>query len=208
MVTKPTGRPRGRPRKEQPSLSKGPRGAPKKPLAKDPDRYFLALAQAHVDCGALSGISERRVFEAFCGLRYGVPLGTIENIATMRQGGPFLVVTDKQRGSPGPEWHQKNTFRARADSLRKKLARMRKDPQRDPDARWLAAMSSSWFICLQGFAQSIGFAEFLAESVGEQEYFKRIMRPTLLDRSAQRAAGATRAQIRWPDFLPILFPRT
>jgi hypothetical protein len=61
-VTKPTGRPRCRPPKasktDKPKKEVGrPKGTskPLKLLAADPDRYFLAFVQYHIDQGELHG---------------------------------------------------------------------------------------------------------------------------------------------------------
>jgi hypothetical protein len=60
-------------------------------LARDPDRYFLAIMQAVIDAGAQSGMSERSVVDVFAAMRCGLPTPTTENIALMLSEKPFQV---------------------------------------------------------------------------------------------------------------------
>jgi hypothetical protein len=177
------------------------RGRPHKPLAEDPDRYWLALTQAHIFCGKQIGISTLRVVETFAGLKHGRPIKTPENLAAMARGERYAVATEKYRSDPNKaDWRNKNAFRAIADDLRRKIRRIRSGG--GPNAQWLADMSAAWFMCLQGFPELEDRAEDLASFVGERAYFDTVMRPMLHARSEQRKAGLKRAEFTLFDFLP------
>jgi hypothetical protein len=82
MVTPRTGRPVGRPRKAKEGLPdsapKRGRGRPKLPLARDSERYFLALVSAHIELGKLKGLVEGYVLEKFVAARYGEAVAKME----------------------------------------------------------------------------------------------------------------------------------
>ncbi len=184
MVTRPTGKPAGRPKKPRPPIKpKRPRGRPPKPLAADPDRYEIAYFQVAADRGYRAGISERRIAETLAALRHGALVPTPENLSAMSAGKPYAVRAPAWRGREGGfDWRNKNSFRPIADALRLKAHRMRKDPAADQDARWLDHMSWAWLICLERYVDLEGLAEYLADAVGEREYFDAWMRPMLRGR--------------------------
>jgi hypothetical protein len=77
MATPRTGRPRGRPPKTKAPTLKRRRDRPEKRLADDPNRYWLAITQAHIDLfkfGELEGRSENRVVNLFASERGKGPL--------------------------------------------------------------------------------------------------------------------------------------
>jgi hypothetical protein len=190
VVTKPTGRPPGRPKKDQPSRPPRKPGRPPLPLAEDPNRYEIALLQAAFDRGHAAGISERRIIETFAGLKYGRPIPAPENLEAMERGERYAVFTTLHRGDPqGFDWRNRNSFRAIGDSCRLNVRRRRKDPAIDADARWLAHMSWADRICRERRVEFEDLAEYLAEEVGELDFFNREMRPMLRE---LRAPGFSR----------------
>lgn len=210
-MTKPTRRPRGRPKKPK-VVSRG-RGRPSIALARDPDRYFLALVQSNIDAARSHGISERRVTETYASIRYGFPNRSRENMEALARDERVQVVFDKQRhqlrGSvargKGQGWLNQNAFRPYADGLRNKLGKLRRKPPSDFDRRWLAAMSIAWRISLLGDLRIKTHAEALAAIVGEREYFSSTMLPILYD-SFHRATSPGAAHRKLSDFLHVLIP--
>ena len=215
MASEPIRRPRGRPRKEKTLTLKRRRGAPRKVLTDDPDRYFLALLQANIDAAAPGGISERRVVDTFASLRYGALDPTTQNFALMEQGKPFRVHFDlsrhKTRGWVGANksaakgWLYQNAFRPFADDLRSKVRKIRSMPPTHPDRRWLAAMSIAWRICLRGDFRAKDCAEALAGAVGERAYFLSAMQPTLFRRFNELNASPADRIVTF-NFLSIFLP--
>jgi hypothetical protein len=183
MVSKRTGMPRGRPQKHALPLEKRSRGRPPKPLATDPDRYALALFEAHIRVAADAGMSELRMAETLTGLAYGLIVPTRENIDRLLRGEPFLVEMQPWRLPPwrlkqGPSersesWRLGNAFRPYADDLRRKLLRLRNGE----DAQWLGTMASIWDICLRQQVDRIEDARRLAASI---EYFEKELLPRYL----------------------------
>jgi hypothetical protein len=62
MVTKPTGSPRGRPKKTKEPSPKCSRGRPTKSPKNDPDRYLLAFFQSQYDIAG-GKIGRRKIVE-------------------------------------------------------------------------------------------------------------------------------------------------
>jgi len=75
MVSKPTGRKRGK---------------PKKPFAQDPDRWDLALVERHVLAGVLRGYSELQMHDLLATLAAGAIVRNRENIARFEAELPTL----------------------------------------------------------------------------------------------------------------------
>jgi hypothetical protein len=198
MVTKPTGRLPGRPKK--------PHGEPvnhSKQLANAPERYYLALRQALIDQGRWKGISDNRVGETMAALRYGIPFDDPSNLAAMMQGKPYKVWADPSKGdipahgnSGGGERRDKNVFTAVDDGHRRKTLELRKaNPFNDENARWVCAMTIVWGICLLGENELRDFALSQASSVGEENYFRNTMAPILHKHASLRAAGFDSASL-------------
>jgi hypothetical protein len=151
----------------------------------------FSLLQAAIDRGRIHEISEHRVAETYVGLRDGVVVPTPDNLAAMARGEKFLVAkagTRPWRGAydkvldktvPAEGWRNKSAFHADADDLLRKLRSKRKDPAKDPDAKWLDFMSWAWVICLERNASLEDLAEYLADEVGEGAYFDSVVRPVL-----------------------------
>jgi hypothetical protein len=71
MVSKPRGRPRGR---------------PKKPLAQDPDRWPLVLLERDVRAGMARGYSNLAMHDMLATFRHGAVVETQENLKLLRRG--------------------------------------------------------------------------------------------------------------------------
>jgi hypothetical protein len=127
-MTKPTGRPRGRLLREKAAekSTKRKRGRPRISLALNPERYFLAIVQAHIDIAKRHGISERRVVDTYAGLRYGRPVQSRVNLESLARGERFQVQFEVEQyplkgsleadGAQGRGWLNRNAFRPYADN--------------------------------------------------------------------------------------------
>lgn len=218
MVSQPTGRSRGRPKKERPPTAPMSRGRPKKALAESDDRYFLAIVQANIDKAKESGISERKVVEVYSALRNGMIVDTPENITAMIEWNKFEVSFKGHRRGCLPDhqnhqeqWHQKNAFRPDADGIRLRLRKIRNAEPTDASRRWLAVMSSAWRICFEGNMRLANHAEALAAIAGERDYFQRAMKPLLVKIFVGKIfsqASKTKAFISVPEFMAIFIPTT
>ncbi len=180
MVSKPTGRPRGRPRKSVASPAR-PVGRPPMPLADDPDRWALAFVERAIRATAAQGIKELRIIDTYVTWQLGVPVvdaANLDRLEPYRRGRPgFWVWMPESKHlaalkcSPAP-WRYEHAFRPYIDDLRARLRRYRR---RDDDARRLRIMADVWEICLRG--NRIDKARRLAASIGEAEFFEEEMRP-------------------------------
>lgn len=189
-MTKPTGKPRGRPPKPVTPLITRLRGRPRKPLARDSNRYALAIFEAFLRAASVRGISELVIVELLAGLAFGEI--TPENIARAARGEAYSVWMPPfklDEHNVGINWRSGNAFRPWADDLRRKLRRLR--TAQNEDSEWLRSMSLAWYICLMGGAEYVANARRFAETAGEQEYFEQIMHPELLARHRER--GRTHA---------------
>jgi hypothetical protein len=213
-------------------VAKGKRGRPREPLARDPDRYLLALVQAHVDIAKLHGVSERHVVETYAGLLYGRLIHSRANVESLARGERFQVQFERDQFAPkgwagtsempGPGWLNKNAFRPYADNLRRKLRKIRNMPPSASDRRWLAAMSVAWRICLQGNVRDCvaalaawgiclqdnprDCAKALTSCVGEETYFYSVMQPVLNDSFLRDLRPREDFVRQLSDFLHILIP--
>jgi hypothetical protein len=215
MVSKPTGRPVGRPKKLIVQTTDKPIGRPRKLLATDVDRYSLAILQAWIDNGAHHGMSERSICDAYASLRFGSPRRTKDNFVLMQCERPFQVLfnTNKTRLKgcyQGKEWHELNTFRPYADDFRRKLRKIRNKDRSDVDRRWLAAMSDAWRICFSGDLSTKTHAEALTAVVGERGYFSRVMQPILYQMFVRKTSPSADLTdpLSTPEFVRLLIPTT
>ncbi len=186
MVSKPTGRKRGRPRKPIPLRLNRDRGRPRVTLANDPYRWQLAVLEYDaLKLIAATGCGVMAAHETLATWRHGKIERTPENLAKFANGQPYSVwmpehkkfrissddtFTERQRD--GWPWRNKNPFRPIADQLRKKLARYRKQ-----DGARLDIMVQIWGLCLSGPPEAVNEARRLAASIGEGEHFENEMRP-------------------------------
>jgi hypothetical protein len=214
MATPRTGSPRGRRPKAKEITPKRLRGRPVERLANDPDRYLLAVIQAHIQLfkfGELEGRSENRVVNLFVSLRFGEPEATPENLEAMKIGMPFRVVKEKWLcgGEKDSEaYRDRNVFNPPTDNVSRKLRRIRTRPPNHPDRWWLAAMVLAWEPCLKGERDRIVEASLWASHAGETAYFYACMLPVMIDRSRQRDAGVESMETRLPEFRAIFFRTT
>ncbi|HEY8215116.1 MAG TPA: hypothetical protein VIG36_13420 [Methylocystis sp.] len=209
-MTKPAGKPRGRPRKAKAPKPLRRRGRPEKPLSEREDRHALAFIQAALDRPDLD-MSERALTTMLAGLRYGRVVETRENLKAMLKGEPFLVAMDPTESRAVPDdgrWRHGNAFRPRADDIARTLRRARSGSVIDKDRRWLSCMSRAWAICLQRRVDEAWLAAHLAAMAGESEYFEQVMEPILMrgDKLPKAAlAGLTRLLLAPPELAPYFF---
>ena len=158
MVSKPTGRTRGRPRK---------------PLAERPGRYVFAQLEAFIQRAKERGLKEFQVAEVVASMLSsdispipGNPAGFVLNPSDYRK----TEDADKKA-----EQHRYGkAHRALADDLRRTLRRFRKDP-------WFLPMTASWRLCIDGELEKVDEARSLATSVGEEAFFDAEMLPKMRD---------------------------
>lgn len=208
MVSKPTGRPRGRPRKVTPTRSESrPRGRPRKPLSDDPDRHWLAFVQAHIPLAKADGFSEADTIRAFIAPRIGQFELSEESLVVLNAGGTVPLFTPWTKGREGgSEWRDRNSFNPHIDDVKRKLRRIRSTES--DDSHWLAAMAIAWFECLQGRSDRADYARALATSKGELTYFQNVMYPLMLRRAIERHSGAERSNFNLPEYLSLFFLKT
>jgi hypothetical protein len=190
MVTKPTGRPRGRPRKNGQPKPMGRRGRPRRPVSTDPNRYAFAIFELCIQDAKKRGISELAVVETLVGLAFGAVVPTSENLARAAGGvahrvwmPPYKLPPWRLKQDPSEPaecWRYGNAFRPWADDLRRNLRRLRKGP----DGAWLRAMTSALLLCCEGEIHKIDEACAHAASVGESAYFEEHLRPLMIERRA------------------------
>ncbi len=148
MVSKPTGRPRGRPKKEPAaSAPKRARGRPDVALADDPDRYLVALLEAHRLVYA-EAVKDRPAASILAGFQVGNELVSAET------GGGMGVVVWGPQDTDRADGLLKNTkaesgtalsIEGRAKTLREKAAKWRKAPERQI---WLHCMATAFAYAL------------------------------------------------------------
>jgi hypothetical protein len=171
MVTKPTGRPRGRPRKTlvRVEMPKRPRGRPHMPVSKDPKRQAYAIYKAGVERAAEAGISEQRVAET---LLRG------ERVCFQLIYDPKAVPARKRwsrLNDESADWRNRNAFRPHADDLRRRVRHIEK--RGGADREWLRKMVRIWRICLSRDRQLLREAAQLAEEIGETDVWQNRMLP-------------------------------
>jgi hypothetical protein len=189
MVTKPTGRPRGRPRKTlvRVEMPKRPRGRPHMPVSKDPKRQAYAIYKAGVERAAEAGISEQRVAETFVGIAFGRFVPVASNYEALLRGERvcFQLIYDpkavpaRKRWSrlndESADWRNRNAFRPHADDLRRRVRHIEK--RGGADREWLRKMVRIWRICLSRDRQLLREAAQLAEEIGETDVWQNRMLP-------------------------------
>jgi hypothetical protein len=175
MVTKPTGRPRGRTPK--PAAPKGPVGRPG--FASDSERWGLATVECIVQNGIRGGLSEAAVLDMAATIRFGFVLPTPENAEALRHGLPlrFGLISSKldrlplNRRKQDPadphEPRHKNAFTLIAHDLGRTLRKLRKR-----DGARLQTMVDV-LNCYRG--GEVAEAQRLAASIGESAYFEKVL---------------------------------
>jgi hypothetical protein len=218
MVSKPTGRPRGRPPKpREEANTRRQRGRPAgsvKLLSQNPWRYFYALTRTAIEKSrTLNGPSALRICDDFAKFMVGRPLKAGEFVVghepvtegfheRWRRGLPFHVVhrqwdimPDHTRAffkghGPGDHWWDKDKFRPTAESIRTNLRLWLTAPVTNPNRRWLTRMVKIMLICFNGQDEQARLAESMAAEIGETRYFAAQLRPMMIKYAAARRAGA------------------
>jgi hypothetical protein len=166
VVTKPTGRPRGQPRK---------------PLAERPGRYLYAELEAWVQRAKDDGFSE---------------LGAVSTLALVLSadlspaGNPMgLALTPSRRRQEKGNNAEHHRYRGAHLPLADDLARTLRSFRNDPDAAaWFVPMVAACRLVIDGDLKRAGDARALAASVGEAAHFDAAMAPAMRFWSAVRAA--------------------
>lgn len=166
VVSKPTGRPVGRPRKSRPP--RRPRaGRPQQNFRDDPDRYAVALLDAML---ALEVGPERACAMGIAAWQVGI------------EGDPQRVSSDGRVVTNWERWRTRMgalaaTLRGKEATLRAKQRRIRSAEERT----WRAAMASAFMLVLGARDPEAVKATVLAraQSVGEGEFARWFMLPML-----------------------------
>ena len=192
MVSKPTGRPRGRPRRHVTATpKKGSGGRPVRSLASDPERYWLAYAGAVFRDAADRGISELRTAESLCKLR--LMTDKPDNLDRLFRGEKVEIYAPSHKGNVGKwtpgktRWRDSNEFRPHAHDHKTKIYRLR--IRNDRNGHWLQALSLAYLHCLRGNADKIETVRRFAAFCGETRHCEEVMIPMLLRRHQARRAA-------------------
>lgn len=179
MVTKPTGRPRGRPRKAKAPMLKKKRGRPEKPFAARLDKYTFAFLQYHIDCAIKLGFSERNAAELLAKLTYCRFVESTKNAFSLLNGAQFDVAfAGRFKGKHSSElWRDGNNARPYADDLLRQLRRFRKNKEA---SAWLSGMSRLYEITFMQDDGKLIEAQELSEFLSERAFFERNLRSILM----------------------------
>jgi hypothetical protein len=140
MASKPTGRPRGRPKTAKPKISPRERGRPKINLCDSPDRRFLALKTALVACE----FSDRRA---------AIVTFLFSECAEVPPENEFAAGMPAKDGMIAIGFHP---LKARGDDKKKLLQRIegrcstfrKKRVLSQAERTWLANIGTAFFQCL------------------------------------------------------------
>jgi hypothetical protein len=183
MVTKPTGRPEGR---------------PPKPLAEDDERYLAALLRAPALLPSLAkqlGFSERGFALSLTAARRGTPVRVDEDGALVFALNP----DERRRGAEGDkEPRNQSAFHPRADDLRRKAARL--STLDGVEGAWFAQMALAWAFCFYASNHLYAFAGARAGCLNAYElpFFDRVMAPII----NHRFGHGPKPNLRLPEFIP------
>jgi hypothetical protein len=192
MVTKPTGRPRHRPRL---------------PLREDQGRYPIAYFVARLTLISPRYVGTPHALAKFVmQAHYGI-IDTVETrdaVSDALLGGrEFKIGMMKLRGRNDPmdseQWRNRDSANSMAENFCKKVRKLERrlmDPSDaedatsdQRDARWLALMSKAWRIAMGLYTyrgDPFAAAADLASKAGEVDYFRNVMAPIFL---ANESAG-------------------
>lgn len=175
MVSRPTGRPHGRPKKERPP--KAPVGRPKIPLTADHDRYSIALLGALTKHLGLDARPAARLAAAFI---YGIKVEPGHNDWKFAQLSELAKMTPGaiaiQFGRDKSHLASTTTLEGRADTLREKLRR----PQSGSAAEWLRLMTDATALTLTAErAARHHIVAHLAKLAGEGAFYDAVLRPAI-----------------------------
>jgi hypothetical protein len=181
------------------------RGRPHLDLTKHRERYWWALAQAHIDIGKERALPEFNIAEMLVTFRFA----KLQNPEAWRDGSLLefrlygwmqgkkreelaeaMFRGDRKRGAAhlrgdALEHRDSTAYRPMADNLVRPLRKIRSLPVNDPNRVWLAWMTRAWKICLNGEVEQAPRAARFAANAGELDYFNAIMRPVMILRSQQ-----------------------
>jgi hypothetical protein len=153
------------------------------PLAKDPQRWALAVLERGIRAGKAVGKSELHMIDTYVTMTRGKIIETPDNLERFARGDPFYCWTtpdllppwriqqDPSAKTRSPRYE--NAFRPHIDNLR--TGPLRRYRSRTDDAHRLRIMAGIVEICLGG--KRIDKARRLASSIGESEYFEERIRP-------------------------------
>ncbi len=187
MVSKPTGKPRGRPT------------GTNKALRHDPFRQSYAYLLAGIWRCQNRGFSERETVKTAIAYQDGELCPDTENIEAFSSGRPFKVYKSdfdakKKRlgiypNLPASEQRYANVFEATAENLSRKLRRILALPEDNDDRKWLYAMTSCWYVALETNNRDLNLmtslfgvysiASHFASIAGETEYFAQQIKPII-----------------------------
>jgi hypothetical protein len=179
MVTKPTGRKPGRPRKPlPPPMKRRARGSI--PPEKNPNRYALAAFEACARIAVAHGAKRLALLEQLVTGTFGEVVPEPDNIARFLRGEPCQFWLSRVSRVPNEaaafrSWRYKHAFRPPLALLRNKLDHLLKSE--DAKGRWHRAYVDVWEICISLDLSRIEEARRKAASVGESDHFERELRP-------------------------------
>ena len=180
MVSKPTGRPRGR---------------PALPLQIDPERYWIALFYAGFRLRP-PGASQREIALRWAALRYGV---LALDARTTKLS--YVYANADVRGVLGRQSESRrnsSAFHPRVDDLQRKLRRILTAGDLD-DRTWLTSMTDAWECTFTGqsLEKSLDNASAYCMTVGELHFFERVLGPII----RHRFHGGPAPRFSVPDFI-------
>ena len=188
MVSKPTGRPKGR---------------PPLPLREDPERYWLSRYAA--ECLLSPSVSDRGIAVMMTAVRFGeltyvseaAKLGNPEGVLGFRFASPDVR---GRAGGASESRRNSSAFHPRADDLARKARRLLNNDCGADDGRWFLAMTQAWIATLA--VKAFKAAWLLASSrcfvAGEIAFFKRVMEPII----ESRFQLGPEPRFSAPDFIP------
>lgn len=194
MVTKPTGRRRGRPHLR---------------LRDDPERYWIARFLAECDLKG-PGMTDRGIALMMTAVRYGEVANDSENVKNLVTAsgavafkyakGDVRYPSGTVRGEEDRKQPRyRSAFHPRADDLLRKARRLWSGHDAD-DCKWLVVMREAWVQALSGpeFKASLLAASSLCLFAGETPFFHRVIGPIIEARFGLRPASGFTA----PEFNP------
>lgn len=231
MVTKPTGRPGGRPRKaEIPKLSTT--GRPAKPIETDPNRYLYVEIQSLISYheAAGTGTTANKVAETVIAGHYATPvmtetiigsdkkpLGTVvgpdgkpfnirDNIKAMAEGRPYMVYGKREGLLKKGEVSEDTTVWRNKNIFRPAVDDILRKLRvlRAERNQWLMIMDVLMNICWSGASEDPAVVERcrrMADSIGERRIFEKKLLPQLRSSAKFRKAGAAVQLVHHAGFL-------
>jgi hypothetical protein len=189
MVSKPTGRPRGRP-----NLA----------LRDDPDRYVVTYYYAWA-VQPPPGMSARGIALSLGAVLPGEVVNTeenLENLTNWRGNVLFhLAPREQRRGEEGSkEPRNQSAFHPRADDLARKARKFAALPISSHDGSWFEKMTCAWMATQRGHDWTVSHAgaRLCCDNIDEMPIFKRALEPIINFRFGR----GPEPRFRLPDFIP------